>query len=178
MIAFTIALPRKWSRTSTHAVIVPSTAFAAETRKAAPRLCLSAAIDSGCVTTVQNWCRPSLRDAQTSAAIGRMTTTVRYIVVKPSERAAAPSLGRRRTRRRASGAACAVLARGRSSDRLLDLDHPSLVRVEPDLVGLPPAAEDLVVDPRDPRPRRILLRVLREDALHHRPEAVLREEVL
>jgi hypothetical protein len=45
-----------------------------ETTSAAPRLSFSAAIASGCVATVQNACRPFSRDAQTSAAIGRMTT--------------------------------------------------------------------------------------------------------
>jgi len=55
-------------------VIVPSTALTSETTSAAPRLSFSAAIASGCVATVQNACRPFSRDAQTSAAIGRMTT--------------------------------------------------------------------------------------------------------
>ena len=54
MIALTTLLPRNSSRTSTHAVIVPTTALTAETSSAAPRLSLSAATASGCVATDQN----------------------------------------------------------------------------------------------------------------------------
>src|SRR3954452_17531831 len=178
MTAFMNAFPRKSSLTRTHAVSVPSTAFTADTTNAAPRVSFNAATDSGELATDQKSSSPFAREAHTRAAIGRTTMTVRNIVVKPSERAAgAPSLGRR-VLRRGSGATWAVLARGGTSDRPFDIDHPALVWIEPDVVGVAPAAEDLVVDLEDPRSRRVLLRVLREDALHDGPEAVLREQVL
>src|SRR6476646_5358426 len=172
-------LPRNSSRTSTHAVIVPTTALTAATSSAAPRLSFRAATACGSVTTVQNWCSPSCREAQMSAAIGNSTITDRYAVVKPSERAVvAPSLGRRAVRRRAAAGACAVLARGRASDAALDRDHAALVRVEPELVGLAPAAERLVVDREDAWACRVLVGVLPGDGLVDGAEAVLGEEIL
>src|SRR2546421_11333237 len=151
MTALTSPLPRKSSRTSTQAVIVPSTALTTETTTAAARLSSSAATASGAVATDQNWCSPFSREAQTRAAIGSTTTTDRNAVVKPSERAApaAPSLERR------ARSANAGLARRRPSDGTLDRDHPALVRVEPDLVGVAPAADDLVVDLEDAGPCRV-----------------------
>src|SRR5260221_13917873 len=138
-------LPRKSSRTSTQAVIVPKNALTSDTITAAPSVSLSAATASGEVATDQNWCSPSFCDAQTSAAIGRITITDRNDVVKPSERAAAaaPSLERRRDLRDRRPA-CATSASGRSSDCALDSDQAALVRVEPDIVGMAPAADDLV----------------------------------
>ena len=70
------------------------------------------------------------------------------------------------------------LARAWPPDRLFDLHHAALVRVEPDLVGIAPAADDLVVDLEDPGPRRVLARVLLRDLLVDRTEPVLREEIL
>src|SRR6476661_171517 len=169
MTAFTNRFPRKSSRTSTQAVIVPSTALTRATRMAAPRLSFSAATASGDETTAQNSAMPFWRDAQMSAAIGSRTTTDRKAVVKPSERAAAaPSLGRRRTPP-VSCAAWVALARARASDRAFDLRHPALVRVEPELVGGSPPADDLVVDLEDPGPRRVLV---------GGAEPVLREQIL
>src|SRR3954453_2862545 len=98
MTALTIDLPRNSSRTSTQAVIVPKRALTSDTITDAPSVSFSEASASGEVATDQNWCNPSFCDAQTSAAIGRITITERNVVVKPSERAAAaaPSLEWRR----------------------------------------------------------------------------------
>src|SRR3954452_17631400 len=152
MIALTRRLPRKSSRTSTQAVTVPKTAFSSATTIETPSVSFSAAIASGEVATDQNCWSPFWREAQKSAAIGRRTITLRYDIVKPSERAAAaaPSFERRRVLR-PTAAAWALLASGRSSDRALDRDHAPLVRVEPDIVGVAPAADDLVVDLEDAR---------------------------
>src|SRR5438445_1998361 len=124
MTALTIDLPRNSSRTSTQAVIVPKKALTSDTITDAPSVSFSAASASGDVATDQNWCSPSFCDAQTSAAIGRITITERNDVVKPSERAvaAAPSLEWRRELRD-KRPACAVSASGRSSDGALDSDH-------------------------------------------------------
>ena len=77
MIELTTDLPRKSSRTSTHAVTVPSTAFRTATKNAAPTVSLRAAIDCGLVMASQNACLPSLRAVQTSAAMGSITIRVR-----------------------------------------------------------------------------------------------------
>src|SRR5947207_2209587 len=53
MIALTRLLPRKSSRTSTQAVIVPSTAFVAAASAATPNVSLSAATASGPLTASQ-----------------------------------------------------------------------------------------------------------------------------
>jgi hypothetical protein len=82
-------LPRKSSRTSTQASSVPKIAFVRATSAATAIVSFSAATASGWVTQYRNWERPSARDAQTSAAIGSATTTLRYVVMKPSERAVA-----------------------------------------------------------------------------------------
>src|SRR3954469_14550085 len=173
MTAFMKLLPAKSSRTSTHAVIVPSTALSADTITAAPSVSLSAATDSGAETTDQNSCQPCFPDVQTSAATGRRTTTERNVVTNPNC-SGAPGRGRRCN----AGNEIALLASARSSDRLLDLDHSALVRVEPHLVGVPPAADVPVVDLEDARARRELLGVLRQDLLVHRAEPVLAEQVL
>src|SRR5579884_429263 len=173
MTAFIRLLPVKSSRTSTHAVIVPTTALTAATRSDAPSVSFSAATASGAVTADQNACRPWLPDDQTSAAIGRRTTTERKVVTNPSA-SGAPERGRRLAADRGS----AVLASGRASDRLLDLRHAALRRVEPHLVGPAPPAEVPVVDPEDARPRREPVGVLREHLPVDGPEAVLGEQLL
>src|SRR5206468_12222610 len=107
MTAFTSDFPRNWSRTSTHAVIVPSTAFTTETTTATPSVSLSAATDSGADATDQNVPIPPARDAQMSAAIGSTTITERYAVVKPNASDAPAS-----ARRFCAGIETTVLARG------------------------------------------------------------------
>ena len=91
MIALTSDLPRKSSRTSTQAVIVPRTALTSVTTTARPNDSFSAATASSPLTTSQKPPAPSPRAAHRSAAIGSTTISVRYAVVKPSERALRPS---------------------------------------------------------------------------------------
>src|SRR5207237_7045735 len=81
-------------------------------------------------------------------------------------------------RTRGTATASTALARGRPSDLLLDPDHQPLAGVEPPLVDGPPAAERLVVDREEARPRRILVGELLRDRLVDGPEAVLREQRL
>ena len=99
MIAFTAAFPRKSSRTRTHAVIVPSTAFRSATSAAAPSVSFRAAIACGDVTASQKLCAPSLLASHTRAAIGSATMTIRKRVTKPRDRAVAALSPDARTRR-------------------------------------------------------------------------------
>ena len=87
MTELTSDLPRKSSRTSTQAVIVPRTPLIRTTTKAAPNVSLSAPTASGLEIVCQNACAPSRLDSQTSAAIGRTTITVRYVEITPTDRA-------------------------------------------------------------------------------------------
>ena len=89
MIALTSVLPRKSSRMSTHAVIVPSTAFRSETASDAPTVSFSAATASGLETASQKDCDPSLVASHTSAASGSPTMTIRKVVTTPKDRAVA-----------------------------------------------------------------------------------------
>jgi hypothetical protein len=73
MTALTSELPRKSSRTSTQAVIVPSRALIRTTTTAAPNVSLSALSASGLVTTCQNACAPFFFDSHRIAARGRTT---------------------------------------------------------------------------------------------------------
>src|SRR4051794_36286003 len=118
MTAFMRLLPANSSRTRTHAVTVPTTALIAETSTAAPSVSLSDATASGAVTVAQNSCQPCLPDDQTSAEMGRRTTTERNVVTKPNASGAPGDRGRR-----SAGKESVVLARGRSPHRLLDLHH-------------------------------------------------------
>ena len=87
MIALTAVFPRKSSRTSTQAVIVPRTAFRIDTAIDAPTVSFSAATASGLDTASQNDCVPSLVASHMSAASGRPTMTMRNVVTKPRDRA-------------------------------------------------------------------------------------------
>src|SRR5271154_4894959 len=75
--AFTADLPGKSSRTSIHAITVPKTALTSATIAETAIVSLSAATASGALTDDQNPWTPSLRDVQTSDAIGSATMTVR-----------------------------------------------------------------------------------------------------
>ena len=77
MIALTSDLPRKDSRTSTQAVIVPRTALISATAIDVQSVSFSAEIASGLVTTSQNPSQPPFVDSKTSAAIGRPTISER-----------------------------------------------------------------------------------------------------
>src|SRR5262245_32110502 len=173
MIELTRRWPGKRSRTSTQAVIVPRTALISATTAAAPRLSFSASTAPGLVTTSQKLAAPSARDSHTSAAMGRMTTTDRNAVTKPSERAVcALSLARL-----ARGEATAAALASRASHRLLDPHHQPGLGVEPAFVYVAPTAEHRIVD-SDQGAGRELRAVLLRHRLQHRPVAGLREEVL
>ena len=117
--ALTMLLPRKSSRTSTHAVIVPSTAFTADDdqRRAEAELQRRDRLGSRDDRPELRAGR-SARDAQTSAAIGS-SDDHREIGRREAEREGRSGPLARTTCCTAarSRAACAVLARGRSSDR-------------------------------------------------------------
>src|SRR5215831_6390717 len=181
MTAFTSDLPRKSSRTSTHAVTVPRTASIRATMNAAPNVSLSAASASGLETTCQKACMPLCFDNQRRAAMGRTTMTPRYVEMTPTDRAVLPRPPTP-TRREIVAADTAMLLMGRAPHSLLDLDHPAGHRIEPDLVHLEPAAEEVVADVEG-RARLVLLAPAREvgplqDLLRDRAVAVGREDAL
>ena len=77
MTAFTSDLPRKSSRTSTHAVTVPSTALSSATATEVHSVSFSAATASGLETASQKPAQPAFVDSKTSAAIGSATISAR-----------------------------------------------------------------------------------------------------
>ena len=77
MTAFTSALPRNESRTSTQAVIVPRTALISATAIEVQSVSFSAATASGLETTSQKPRAPAFVDSKTSAAIGSATISDR-----------------------------------------------------------------------------------------------------
>ena len=77
MTALTRFWPRKLSRTSTHAISVPTTAFTNATPSEARSVSFSAATASGAVIESQNVWPPSRVDCQTRAASGRTTISPR-----------------------------------------------------------------------------------------------------
>src|SRR5438067_7345269 len=168
MTALTSDLPRKSSRTSTQAVIVPNTALMATTMNATANVSFSAPEASELETVCQKACAPSCFDSQTSAASGKTTMTSRNVVITPTERAvlALPVLA---ILRGVGAEVAARLLMGRASNVLLDLHHAALIRFEPHGVGLAPAAEELVVDLEDET---------RADAAVDRPVPGLREDLL
>src|SRR5690242_7216716 len=174
MTAFTTLLPRNSSRTSTHAVTVPSTALTSAATTDVSTLSFSAATASGAETALHQPDQPCALEAEATAASGSATSRERNRKTKPRERAP-PALSRVPLRVRGSAAAVgAALATSRPSDRLLDLRHQPVAR-EPLLVDGAPAAEDPVVDLEDAGARRVLGRVLLRDLRVDGAEAVLRE---
>src|SRR5262245_35788007 len=181
MTALTSDLPRKSSRTSTQAVTVPKIVFRSVTARATPSVSFRAARASGLETTSQNEWDPFFFDSQRSAAMGRTTTTVRYVETTPTDRAVlarppAPALGAAR----AAGAA--TLLMGGTFHRAFDSNHPAGVRVEPGPVHLPPTAKQAVADVEG-RAGVVLLPPAREvgplqDGLHDGAVAVRREDRL
>src|SRR5579885_1745183 len=172
MAALTIGLPRKSSRMSTHAVIVPSSAFVSAASAATASVSFSAATASGDETAAQKPEPPPFVDDQTSAAIGSATTTDRNAPTKPTASAEPPRRGSQ-----ADGAA-PLSARRRPSDGALDPDHQPRARVEPLPVGCAPTADRRVVDRELSGPGRELLReLLCRDGVHG-AEAVLPEDLL
>ena len=73
MIALTMALPGKLSRTSSQATIVPKTPLIATTINEQTRISSSALFAEGLVTWLQKCPRPSLNAWFASAAIGSRT---------------------------------------------------------------------------------------------------------
>ncbi|OJU86115.1 MAG: hypothetical protein BGO11_14885 [Solirubrobacterales bacterium 70-9] len=73
MIALTIDLPGKLSRTRSQATIVPKTALIATTISEQTRISLSESSEAAVVTWSQNWPTPSLSDLSVIAARGSKT---------------------------------------------------------------------------------------------------------
>lgn len=134
----TNALPRKSSRTSTHAVTVPKNAFVSAARAATASVSFNAATASRFETASQKFPdAPVFVDDQISAAIGNATTSDRNTVTKPRERAVpAPSLRMWMVLRPGKPGALTWLARGRASDSLLDLGSSRKWPVIPQMLGL------------------------------------------
>src|SRR3954451_15853377 len=184
--ALTNALPRKRSRTSTHATSVPAAALIAATRIDRTSVSFSAATACGAVTASQNACRPPAVERATTAASGMSTMTLSHSVATPSPSAPdPPGAAEESARRRAvksdpppRGDAAGLSASLGSGDprRLLDLRDRALVRIEELVVDLRPAAE--VADREQPLRRRELRLVLGEDGLVDRPVAPVGEDLL
>src|SRR3954447_4106773 len=180
MTALTNALPRKRSRTSTHATSVPAAALIAAARIDRTSVSFSAATACGAVTASQNAARPPSSERATTAASGMRTMTLSHSVATPSASAPdPPGAAEERARRRAAGAGAADVRGALGSGgprRLLDLGHRPLVRVEELVVDLRPAAE--VADREEPLRRRELGRVRVEHLLVDRAVAPVGELLL
>src|SRR3954466_12854023 len=161
--ALTNALPRKRSRTSTHATSVPATALTAATRIDRTSVSFSAATACGAVTASTNACRPPSVERATTAASGIRTMTDSHSVATPSASVPdPPGAAEERARRRAVRAVRTSLGSG-DPRRLLDLGDRALVRIEELVVDLRPAAE--VADREEPLGSRELRLVPVEDLL-------------
>src|SRR4051794_527139 len=175
-------LPRKRSRTSTHATSVPATAFIAATRIDMISVSFSAATACGAVMASTNAPRPPSVERATTAASGISTTTLSHSVATPSDSAADPpgaaaARGRRRkTDPPAAGAEVRASLGSGDPRRLLDLRDRALVGVEEVVVDLRPAAE--VADREEALRRRELRLVLVEDGLVDGPVAPVGERLL
>src|SRR4051794_37927594 len=181
MTALTNALPRKRSRTSTHATSVPATALTPATRIERTSVSFSAATACGAVTASTNACRPPSAERATTAASGIRTTTLSQSVATPSPSVRAGPVPEESARRRADGRAgdaAGLRASLGSGDprRLLDVGDRALVGIEELVVDLRPAAE--VADREQSLRRRELRLVLGEDALVDRPVAPVGEDLL
>src|SRR3954453_7549614 len=165
MSALTNALPRKRSRTSTHATSVPASALTAATRTAGTSVSFSAATACGAVTASTNAGRPPSGERATTAASGGRTMTDSHSVATPSPSAPEPpDAAEESARRRATaGGAAEISASLGSGDprRLLDLGDRALVGIEGLVVDLRPAGE--VADREEPLRRRELRLVPGED---------------
>src|SRR3954467_15372267 len=182
MTALTNALPRKRSRTSTHATSVPATALTAATTIESSSVSFSAATACGAVTASTNACRPPSVERATAAASGIRTMTLSQSVATPSASVpdppgAAEESARRRAVGRADDAAGLSASLGSGDPRrLLDLRDRALVRIEELVVDLRPAAE---VADREQALRRRELRLVRgEDRLVDRAVAPVGEHLL
>src|SRR5450756_2462954 len=152
MSALTMVLPGKVSRTSTQAMMVPTTALIAATAKDETRLSCSAARVSGLLTTRQIAAGPSSAACPATAASGMSTMTLRYSVTRPT-----PSQVLRRTLARRSTfggaglagtvpAAAKLLLLGTDAKALLDRHHHACAGIKEVLCLLytSDAADDLL----------------------------------
>src|SRR3954469_14277701 len=182
MSALTNALPRKRSRTSTHATRVPASALTAATKIDTSSVSFSAATACGAVTASTNACRPPSVERATTAASGIRQMTDSHSVAAPSASVPdPPGAAEESARRRADGRtgdAAGLSASLGSGDprRLLDLGDRALVGIEELVVDLRPAAE--VADREQPLRRRELRLVLGKDGLRDRPVAPVGEDLL
>src|SRR6187455_1072612 len=150
MIELRKLLPRKSSRTRTHAITVPTTAFteAISVRRSAAQAC-------GFEIAVQNPSAPPLVERMTTAASGISAITLRYETATPRARAAP---GRVALEVRGGGPATASLAGGSGLPLVLeDLRDDPLLRIEELVVHLAPAPE--LVDLEELRRDRVGLGV-------------------
>src|SRR3954454_203221 len=170
--AFTTPLPRKSSRTSTHAISVPVTALIATTMSEVIRVSLNAAIDCGVVTTSKNLPNPPSRDLTATAASGSSTITDRYVIATP--RPSAAPLGSGAARGPAGRGPAVSSLGGGDTEALLDGGHDAVVGVEEPLRDRAPAAE--LLDREEVLRHRELVRPRR--ALHDRPVALRGEDPL
>src|SRR3954467_5875222 len=140
MTAFTSDLPRKSSRTSTHAISVPVTTLISATIAEIATVMISAARAAGAVSASTNWPTPPLNAFVRTAASGSRTMTLNHKDATPSPSGPPPPPVVVFTLRRGSARAAIGLARR----LVVDLGHRARVRVEELVVDLAPAAE--VVD--------------------------------
>src|SRR6478735_6828177 len=173
MSALTTPLPRKRSRASTHAVMVPRTALNADTPSEIHSVSTRADTAERPVMLSQNVPRPPSVERATRAAIGMRTMTLSHSVEMPSPSMPLPPADARRATRRAGRAS--LLGSG-DSRVLLDGGDLALVGVEEVVVELAPAAE--VLDGEQATRGRELLGVRREHVLVHGPVAPLGELLL
>src|SRR3954468_24077027 len=180
MSALTNALPRKRSRTSTHATRVPASASTPATRIDRSSVSFSAATACGAVTASTNAGRPPSVERATTAASGVRTMTDSHSVATPSPSGPEPpDAAEESPRRRATaGGAAEISASLGSGDprRLLDLGDRALVGIEELVVDLRPAAE--VADREEALRRRELRLVPGEDGPVDRPVAPVGEHLL
>src|SRR5262245_29317155 len=178
MTAFTTDLPRNSSRTSTQAVIVPSTPFRSVTATDVASVILSAETASGAEIASQKLWPPSLVALNTSAAMGSKTMTAKKVVTKPRDRAVAALSLETRARGSFRGGGSTATSASAAADRALEARHDAVLRIEEALLHLSPAAEAELVDGELARADRAPLAVLLEHALQDGPVAVVREDLL
>src|SRR3954454_10836096 len=117
--AFTTALPRKSSRTSTHAISVPITTLMSVTITDTPTVSSSAATACRLLMSCQNWLSPPSNALSTTAASGSSTITLSQTTAIPPASGGRDRLLAERAPK-APGSASALLCSG-DPQPLLDL---------------------------------------------------------
>src|SRR4051794_11741940 len=120
MIELIIDFPGNSSRTSTQAMMVPKTALTAQTAAAAPNVTLRAATASGAETALQTVLQPPSVERTNTAASGRSTTRLRYVMTSPGA-----TLGSVAPRPPCRGAATVLLGSADTEARL-DRGHDGI----------------------------------------------------